>query len=572
MSSSKVSKTLYKSCNLVYNHIIENTKGEIVNNKRVFIKMLVLGVIFALPYVFSFLWPLSWIALIPFIYFLTEHCVKAKKRKAYLWGFGFGLGYYLVMYHWFINFYPMEFAGVTKPAAALLVVVCWVGLALVQAIEFGFVTLIYRALSPRADKPFLCAGVITAIWVLFEWQQNFFWRGVPWARLSVTQTAVPQILQSASLLGNLFISGMIVFVNAMLFYALKHALTGKAPCGIKSLFATLKNQRTALFSGIAFGIFAVNLVFGCVRYVAFDDTSEKKLKAAVIQGNISSLDKWSGYDSIDTYISLTKECVNETGAQLVVWPETVIPTSINLSSFIMDEFAQTADELDITLLVGSFAVEKNDEGESVKYNAMYLFLPDGTVSDQRYYKQRPVPFGEYNPAAAITEIFPVLKVLESFNDMRLSPGEGSQLLDSEFGKLGSIICFDSIYESISRASVNDGAEIITLSTNDSWFNDSAAVWQHNRHAVLRAIENGRYIVRAASTGVSSFISPTGDVLDTIAPLTEGYEVHEVYMLSGRTVYSYVGNVFVYMCLGFVVGLAAYKISLSIKRKALSKDI
>ena len=539
-------------------------------NKKVFLKLLICGIVAALPYVFEWLWPLSWVALIPFIYAVLEKGTEITRRKAYLWGFGFGLGYYLVMYHWFINFYPMEFAGITKGMAAMLVVVCWFGLATVQALEFGAVTLIYRLIKPNKDNQIICGLLITSLWVLFEWQQNFFWRGVPWARLSVTQTALPQLLQSASLFGNLFVSGLIVFVNALLCIALRCALARLSSFDIKLLIKAIKNKKTVILSAIAIGLFSVNLIYGCVRCAVFDDKSEKVVKAAVIQGNMSSLDKWAGMattNSADLYIALTEECVRETGATLVVWPETVIPTSINYSAYMMDSFSRTADSLDITLLVGSFETVKNEEGESEKYNAMYLFYPDGTVSEQRYYKQRPVPFGEYNPAAALTEIFPVLKVLESFNDMRLSAGEGSQLLTTEYGSVGSLICFDSIYESIARESVNDGAEIITLSTNDSWFNDSAAVWQHNRHATVRAIENGRYIVRAASTGVSSFISPTGEVMDEIAPLTQGYAACDVYMLSGRTVYSYVGNVFVYLCLGFSMGLVAYNLTLKIKEKS-----
>ena len=297
-------------------------------NKKVFLKLLICGIVAALPYVFEWLWPLSWVALIPFIYAVLEKGTEITRRKAYLWGFGFGLGYYLVMYHWFINFYPMEFAGITKGMAAMLVVVCWFGLATVQALEFGAVTLIYRLIKPNKDNQIICGLLITSLWVLFEWQQNFFWRGVPWARLSVTQTALPQLLQSASLFGNLFVSGLIVFVNALLCIALRCALARLSSFDIKLLIKAIKNKKTVILSAIAIGLFSVNLIYGCVRCAVFDDKSEKVVKAAVIQGNMSSLDKWAGMattNSADLSIALTEECVRETGATLVVWPETVIP-------------------------------------------------------------------------------------------------------------------------------------------------------------------------------------------------------------------------------------------------------
>lgn len=524
------------------------------------------GAIYALPYIFPSLFFISWVGLIPLAYFVIESLAEMGKGKAYLCGFTFGLGYYLVMYHWFINFYPMEFAGVTKEMAALLVVVCWIGLALIQALEFGAVTLIYRLIKPDNNRPLIAGGVFVALWVIFEWQQNLFWRGVPWARLSITQLAIPQLVQSASLFGNLFVSGLIVAVNVLLCLALRAAVKRLDGFDIKALFGALKNRKSAILASVAVGLFAVNLIFGCVRSAVFEDKSDKSVKVAVIQGNMSSLDKWSGRsDPLKLYLDLTELCVQETGAKLVLWPETVLPWELTNYENRVEKISIAAERLNITLLVGSFEETVNEKGERVEYNTIYMFLPDGTLSEQRYYKQKPVPFGEYNPAGPIMDLIPGIDVLGVFNDP-LTPGEGSQLLDSEYGKLGAIICFDSIYESISRQSVSDGAEIILLSTNDSWFSDSAAVWQHNRHAAIRAIENGRYVARAATTGVSSFISPTGEMLDTIEPLTEGYVARDVYMLEGRTLFSYVGNVFVYLCMGFTLGVIVYNSVLRVRSK------
>lgn len=530
---------------------------------------MLLGVVYALPYVLSTLWFISWIGLVPLVYFVTQRLNAYKKRKAYLYGLGFGLGYYLVMYHWFIYFYPMEFAGVTKGMALALVAVCWLGLATVQALEFGVLMLALRVIRPKNGSTVLNGAVFTALWVLFEWQQSFFWRGVPWARLSVTQTALPQLIQSASLLGNLFVSAIIVFVNVMLCAALKKAIPLLYSFDFKEALNAVKNKKSAIFTSVAAAIFAVNLVFGCVRVATFDETSNKSVKAAVIQGNMSSLEKWSGGNAFGLYVDLTEECVKETGAKLVVWPETVIPWELSSYAGRVNTLCELASELEITMMVGSFEAVYGDDGQRNEYNAIYVFLPDGTLSEQRYYKQKLVPFGEYNPAGAIMDLIPALDVLGVFNDP-LAPGKGSQLINSEFGVLGALICFDSIYEDVVRASVADGAELITLSTNDSWFYDSAAVWQHNRHATVRAVENGRYVVRAASTGVSSFISPTGKVIDTVAPLTEGFAATDVYMLSGRTLYSYVGNIFVYLCIGFVVGVISYNSVLRVRSKKKTK--
>ena len=112
------------------------------------------------------------------------------------------------------------------------------------------------------------------------------------------------------------------------------------------------------------------------------------------------------------------------------------------------------------------------------------------------------------------------------------------------GKVGSVICFDSIYESLILDSVRAGANLLCISTNDSWFEDSAAVYEHNAHAKLRAVETGRYVVRAANTGISSIITPTGKVTESLPPLVEGYILDGVYMISANTLYTMVGNVLV----------------------------
>jgi len=535
----------------------------------IYLKFFICGIAVSIPYVFPRFWILAYITLVPFVYMLIGHTESFNKRKAYLVGLCFGMGYFGVMFHWFTEFYPMEFASVTKGTAALLVATCWIGLALVQALEFGFVTLVYRLLNPKKEKPLICAFVITAIWVVFEWQQNLFWRGVPWARLAITQVEAPFALQSASLLGGQFVGGLIVMINTLLAIAARYAVEKLDKTGIKAITGALKNKKTAILASVAIGLFAINSLFGAVRLLTYDAETNKPIKAAAIQGNLSSLDKWSASPakSLNVYLELTEKCVKETGAKLVVWPESVIPITLSAYPTFTDRIAECADELDITLLVGAFDRAKATEDE---YNTMYLFSADGELSKERYHKRRLVPFGEYTPMEKLVlTVLPVLDTFNIFNDP-LSPGENATVFKTGVGEsevgIGPLICFDSIYDYLSASTVKNGAEIITLSTNDSWFSDSPAVWQHNSHAVLRAIETDRYIVRAATTGVSTVISPTGEVIAQVEPLTEGYAVADIYARDTRTVYSYIGNVFVYICIGYLAFMASYKITEGIKNR------
>jgi apolipoprotein N-acyltransferase len=148
----------------------------------------------------------------------------------------------------------------------------------------------------------------------------------------------------------------------------------------------------------------------------------------------------------------------------------------------------------------------------------------------------------------------------------LDPGTDSAIVQTSLGAVGTLVCFDSIYENLTLDAVRDGAELICLSTNDSWFLDSAGVYMHHTQARLRAIESGRYIIRSADTGISSIIAPDGSVAAELPVLVEGVSVSTVYPGSSRTLYSCIGNTFVYLLITAELAIAIDALILSIKRK------
>ena len=127
----------------------------------------------------------------------------------------------------------------------------------------------------------------------------------------------------------------------------------------------------------------------------------------------------------------------------------------------------------------------------------------------------------------------------------------TEIMKTAGGKVGCLICFDSIYETLSLESVADGAELLCISTNDSWFSGSSALRQHNAQAQLRAIENNRYIVRSANTGISSIISSKGEIIDSVGDSKEGYAIGDVAYIQERTLYSLTGNMIVWLSLSFI---------------------
>ncbi len=479
-----------------------------------------------------------------------------KKKSAYRHGIVFSLGYYGIVYYWFTYLYPLDFAGFSDTASILLILVAWLGLSLLQGIGTAFVPYFYRKLG-ISGKYVFAPFTAAALWCVMEWFQTQFWFGVPWARLAVTQYKILPAIQSASLFGSLFVSFLIVLVNGFLTVAVQ-----KFRC----------NRKIHLSAYIAVLLVVFNFAFGFIRLSAGKTPSSgRTITAACIQGNIASGDKWAD-DSLETslaiYSELTEQAVSETGAELVVWPETVITTSLNRNTAVCSDISELAVRNSAYIAVGAFYTEGENKNSEKTFNAIYLFHPDGTVNSSVYCKRHLVPFGEYLPMPGLIKaLLPFLADMNMFDD-DLEAGTDSALFHTDLGDIGALVCFDSIYETLTLSSVRDGAELMLLSTNDSWYLDSAAVYQHNGHAVLRAVESGKCFVRAANTGISSVISEKGVVKAYLDPLVSGYAAGEVTLNADRTLYSYIGNLIVWLSFAYLASVAVFKVMRS-RKKILS---
>ena len=503
--------------------------------------MLICGILTALPYIFDFLFFLPYFTLAPLF------IVALKKKSAYRHGLAFCMGYFTVVYHWFVYLYPLDFAGFDNLGSIFVIAFAILGLSFMQSIGTAFVPFIFRrAIKDR--HPIFIPLAAAALWIIAEWGQNFFWFGVPWARLAVGQHKILPIIQSASLIGSLGVSFIIVLISG--FFALCYLNRNKKP-------------KVRAYAIVAASIFICNFVFGAIS-LSIPTKSDKTFNVAVIQGNISSSDKWaddSVYNSINVYAALTKKAVTENGARLVVWPETVIISYLCNDEASIKEISALSSSLNTHIAVGAFYTKNGNE-----YNSIYLFMPDGTVNETVYSKRHLVPFGEYLPMPdVINAVLPFLSDMNLFDDP-LTAGNDTKLFETELGKIGALVCFDSIYESLALDSVRDGADIIVLSTNDSWYKDSPAVYQHNGHAVLRAVENGRYVIRSANTGISTVISNKGKIISQLSPLKDGFICANASSYSYRTPFSVMGNVVVYLSIIFIFYLFSSQFAQKIHKR------
>ena len=181
-----------------------------------------------------------------------------------------------------------------------------------------------------------------------------------------------------------------------------------------------------------------------------------------------------------------------------------------------------------------------------KHNAMIAIRPDGTLTNY-YTKRNLVPFGETLPFKKVIDF--VLGLFgATFDRVPYVEGNSADIIDIDGVRYGGVICFDSIFPWTVVDTTRSEANIIIIVTNDSWYNDAPAVKQHVWHAALRAVENGRYIVRAANTGISCFITPKGEIRSATKALVETATYDTVYTVETRTLYSYVGDVPLYLSL------------------------
>lgn len=314
----------------------------------------------------------------------------------------------------------------------------------------------------------------------------------------------------------------------------------------------------------AFGLILLllNLAFGQARLAYMD----KKLDEAdvftgiALQGNVPSSAKWSlsNKETAERYLILAKEAVNAAdknafgGERIIVMPETAFPFTLRDNSKYAKALSEFTANNGVYLAAGAFSDEAEGSG-----NGVFMFSPDGKMS-KPYLKQKLVPFGEFLPYRSFFETFvPVLAEINILSEDVVAGSEAS-VFETASGGVGAIICYESIFPEICRKSVNDGADIIIVSTNDSWFGSSGALRHHLAASSLRAIENFVPVIRSANTGISALIRPDGKVVEMLGANKTGFVCSELPKGIGETLYSKVGDVWLYACMLYVVGCLILK--------------
>lgn len=361
---------------------------------------------------------------------------------------------------------------------------CPVLLAAFIGLYFGLFSYAMHIAGKGIDGIPLCLLAGFA-WASMEMLMETLFSGFPWMNLSSAFADWPFAVQGASVIGAFGLSG--------LFAALAVALL---------LCAT---YRGALI--LAVTLAAMITGFGLYRAATFD-TGKPDYMVTLVQGNVDQGQKWDPSYQMATvrkYAELSATAIAANHPKVVIWPETAMPFYLQDQSPYRKALETLARKTDTPIITGSPAYRVTDMKTNayVLHNRAWLMDSMG-LTLQSYDKEHLVPFGEYMP---FEEWVPFKKLVQAAGDFK--PGVDNRPLKLNGVALGMLICYEAIFPELAQQQVERGANVLVNISNDAWFGNTSAPGQHLDLATMRAVEQGRWLVRCTNTGISAFIDPVG---------------------------------------------------------------
>ncbi len=399
----------------------------------------------------------------------------APPRRAASIGFGFGAGLYLTGTYWLYT--SIHVFGKAPLALALLLMVGLVAIMAGYTALLGWLAARYAATGGRSRE----LALLPAAWVLMEWLRGWLLSGFPWLAVGYSALDTP-LAGYAPVIG---IYGVSLAV----------ALSAGA------LLAALDGRRAVRLVPLAL----LALVWaggGWLGRIDWTRPSGGALSVAIVQGAIPQDLKWQEDNrehTIEVYRGLTQQAL---GARIIVWPEAALPMLYHEAVPLLAGIYAEARARGSDLVLGQVRYDLHDG----QYRNGLVALGD---DEQWYYKRRLVPFGEFFPVPAFVRAWMRLKSLAYVD---FTPGAADQgPLAAAGEKLGATICYEDAY-AVEQLAVLGEATLLVNVSNDAWFGDSTAPHQHLQIARMRALEAGRWMIRATNNGVSALIDPRGRVV------------------------------------------------------------
>jgi apolipoprotein N-acyltransferase len=439
---------------------------------------------------------LAWIVLVPLHFALTE----LTTSKAFRYGWLAGTIAFAGTVPWVITAMN-QFGQVPLVVSSLLMLLLATYLGLfVGAYAVGYVLLQKRF-------PFWLWLGAPSLWVSLEYLRTYALSGFPWTILGYSQYQWLPVIQLSDMTGVYGVSFLVVMGNVVITSILIWVWQRKGECSRSFPWQPALSFSVVLSVVLVYGHWQINQ-----QHIL--DTSARSLSIGVVQPNISQDKKWDAA-YIDETLKRYSTLSQQTGQNLdlLIWPEAATPFFFEKELGYQKIILSILRDSQSPLLFGSPTLRFEPDGSPYLLNSAYMLSPEKLLTG-RYDKRHLVPFGEYVPLKWL--LFFLEKLVVGIGDFK--PGQGPMTLSLSISSekipvsIGVPICYEIIFPDLVRRMAKEGANLLVTLTNDAWFGDSSAPYQHFSMAVFRAVENHLPLARAANTGVSGFIGPDGRIL------------------------------------------------------------
>jgi apolipoprotein N-acyltransferase len=391
------------------------------------------------------------------------------------------------------------------------------------------------------------------IWITFEWLYAYSEFAFPWLTLGNTQTYELGKIQFAEWTGVYGISFWLLIINVLFFFLLMNVMRQKEHMSLKINLLTT--------AAIAVVYLLPSLYSLTIDERRFSSSENPVLRVGIVQPNIDPWAKWEGASTfagrekqVQQFLEMTGR-QKESGVQMSVWPETAILFDLPTMRDECDKVKRVLDSLNTSIVSGYIDYEYYVAGKapvsssvirstSIHYDSYnsILYLEPKHEHVQSYAKMRLVPFAERIPyAESIPFLIEPLRWGVGISNWGI--GKDSTVFEdsSSHTRFLAMVCYESIFPEFVSSFVKRGAEFLVFITNDSWWGNTSGARQHCQFAVLRAVENRRWVVRCANGGISCFIDPYGRVYDKTLMYTEASITRAIEPRTAQTFYTRHGD-------------------------------
>ena len=493
---------------------------------RYYLYSVIAGALLVLSFAPFNLFPIAYLAPAALFYLMLQ---TRQRHQLVKLGWAFGVGLFGVGASWV--FQSMHgFAQAPLVLAGFLTFLFVLGLAL-QIALFGLIASFFVK-SHLLLKLLL---IYPSAWVFVEWCRGWLFTGFPWLFIGHSQTDT--WLASYVPIGGALLLSLVTAVIAGAIVAivlpspLERFKQVNLPAANYVRVAEPFSHLSKVVGSIA--IFAVIAGGWLADKHAWVEQTGTKFNASLMQANIPQDQKWlpdQRLPSVERYMQMTRE---NWQSDLIIWPETAIPGEFNqFTDVVLKPMQAEALANNTKLVVGGF--HQTPDG---RFENSVMVLGDNTATPDMYAKRHLVPLGEYIP------LLQYLRWLERWMSIpydNLSRGEGDGLVNIGEYQAQVSICYEDAF---GEEMIQDlpTADFLINVTNDGWFSGSLQPYQHMQIARLRALETGRYLLRATNTGVSGIVDHKGKIISTVPVYEQGVVSGEVKIMKGTTPYVQYGN-------------------------------